>query len=40
MTNNLPARISDVAKNPFFAITAIGISLIVGIVTIARRIHK
>jgi phosphate/sulfate permease len=36
----LPARISDTAKNPFVAITTVGIALIIGIVTIARRLHK
>jgi hypothetical protein len=36
----LPARISDTAKNPFVAITVIGVSLIAAIVSIARRLHK
>jgi hypothetical protein len=37
---NLPARVEDTIKNPFFAITAIGISLIFAIVKIARRHHS
>lgn len=40
MSNNLPARVTDVAKNPFVSITAIGIALIVAIVKIARRNHQ
>lgn len=36
--SNLPARMQDV--NPFVSITAIGIALIIAIVTIARRVHK
>lgn len=40
MSNNLPARVSDVAKNPFVAITAIGLAVIIAIVKIARRSHQ
>lgn len=37
---NLPAKLSDTAKNPFFVVGASFIALVVAVITIARRHHS